>query len=380
MFAPYDLALDANDTVYQGASGSASLLGLSPYGTATPAFTAGTGSATRQIAPDGLGNVWVTNNGGFLYQYSATSGGAPTTSASTSGLTAAYGVAVDKSENVWFSDATLLNSSNIYGLRYSAGTYTPVYTVAPSTFQPYELTIDANQNVWVSEYFNTGTVAVVLPNLTPAGASSYTTSGSAVTPVSATFASSATKPLGVVADASGNAWYGITGSNSVTTTGIEEVIPTFTGSVISGLSPQALIANATLGAKASQIPGIDGAGSIYLPDNQGVGLLGIHVYSTTSVSSTDTASQVLSPPSGYIGCYFATSAATACNTGGTSQATNFAVYNPREIAIDSTGSVWAGITSGGLTQLIGLGAPTWPLLATGKPGLSPGNSTVTPLP
>jgi hypothetical protein len=289
-------------------------------------------------------------------------------------------VAVDKSENVWFSDATLLNSSNIYGLRYSAGTYTPVYTVAPSTFQPYELTIDANQNVWVSEYFNTGTVAVVLPNLTPAGASSYTTSGSAVTPVSATFASSATKPLGVVADASGNAWYGITGSNSVTTTGIEEVIPTFTGSVISGLSPQALIANATLGAKASQIPGIDGAGSIYLPDNQGVGLLGIHVYSTTSVSSTDTASQVLSPPSGYIGCYFATSAATACNTGGTSQATNFAVYNPREIAIDSTGSVWAGITSGGLTQLIGLGAPTWPLLATGKPGLSPGNSTVTPLP
>jgi hypothetical protein len=57
-----------------------------------------------------------------------------------------------------------------------------------------------------------------------------------------------------------------------------------------------------------------------------------------------------------------------------------AVYNPREIAIDSTGSVWAGITSGGLTQLIGLAAPSWPLLQTGKPGLSPGSSTVTPLP
>src|ERR1039458_2761463 len=41
--------------------------------------------------------------------------------------------------------------------------------------------------------------------------------------------------------------------------------------------------------------------------------------------------------------------------------------------------VWAGITSGGFTQLIGLGAPSWPLLQTGKPGLSPGSTTVTPL-
>jgi hypothetical protein len=136
-----------------------------------------------------------------------------------------------------------------------------------------------------------------------------------------------------------------------------------------------LIANATLGAKASQIPGIDGAGSIYLPDNQGAGALGVHVYSSVAVTSSDTGGQVLSPATGYLGCYLATSSTTTCGTLSSS-----AVYNPREIAIDSTGSVWAGITSGGLTQLIGLGAPTWPLLATGLPGLSPGLSTVTPLP
>jgi hypothetical protein len=383
LVGPYDLTIDANDTVYQGASASATIWGLSPYGVATPAFTAGTGTATRQLAADSLGNVWVTNNGAFVYQYSAGSGGAPTTTTWTSGLADSYGVAVDKAGGVWFADATTANASNIYGLAYSAGNYAPAYTAtAPGGFEPVELTIDANQNIWSSDYYTQGTMAAVLPNLSAANSSAtptYTSSGTVVTPISAVFANSAAAPLGVVIDAGGNAWYGITyvsgAHNTPTTTGLEEVVPTLSSSVITGLTPQSLIANATLGAKASQIPGIDGAGSIYLPDNQGTGALGIHVYSTVAVTSSDTGGQVLSPPSGYLGCYLSPSTVTACGAG-----TSSAVYNPREIAIDSTGSVWAGVTSGGLTQLIGLAAPSWPLLQTGKPSLSPGNATVTPLP
>jgi hypothetical protein len=375
LVGPYDLALDANDTVYQGASASATVWGLSAYGVSTPAYTAGTGSATRQLAADALGNIWLTADNANLYQYSAASGGAGT---AHTGFTAVYGVAVDKANNLWVADDEL-TSPNITEFAYSAGTYTANYTAtAPGGFAPVELTIDASQNIWASDYFTNGSLAVVLPNLsaaTPAATPTYTTSGTTITPISATFASSAIKPLGVVVDASGNAWYGITGSLTVTTTGIEEVVPAFTSSVITGLTPQSLIANATLGAKASQIPGIDGAGSIYLPDNQGAGALGVHVYSSVAVTSSDTGGQVLSPATGYLGCYLATSSTTTCGTLSSS-----AVYNPREIAIDSTGSVWAGITSGGLTQLIGLGAPTWPLLATGLPGLSPGLSTVTPLP
>ena len=377
--AQYDIALDANDTVYTGRSATAAnIAALSAYGVATPTFTAASaGTATRQIAPDALGNVWVTNNGTLLAQYSASGGGAPTNTYTFTGGDV-FGVAVDKANNVWVANA-VATSPNITEYAYSAGTYAANYTAtAAGGFEPVELTIDAAQNVWVSAYYTGGTYANVLANLTPAATATYTTSGTTITPVSATFASSATKPLGVVIDASGNAWYGITGSNSVTTTGIEEVIPTLNGSsVITGITPQSLIANATLGALASQIPGIDGAGSVYLPDNQGGGALGVHVYSTVAV--TGNSSQVLSPPSGYLGCYLATAASTTCAGPSTSTAIS-AVYNPREIAIDSTGSVWAGITTGGFTQLIGLAAPSWPLLATGRPGQHPGDGTATPLP
>jgi hypothetical protein len=194
----------------------------------------------------------------------------------------------------------------------------------------------------------------------------------------------------VVVDASGNAWYGIVGAcptacptgtpaddNTTAATGVEEVTPGLTSSVITTLGPQNEVANTTLGAQATGIPSIDGAGTLYLSDNIGAGALGIHVYSTVSATASSlTGGQVISPPSGYLGCYLATSSTTTCGTGSSS-----AVYNSRETAVDSTGSVWADIsTTGGLTQLIGLGAPTWPLLQTGKPGLSPGSATVTPLP
>jgi hypothetical protein len=316
---------------------------LSAYGTATPAYTTGSvGAATRQIAPDALGNVWVTNNGTTLYQYSASGGGAATNTY-TIASGDVFGVAIDKANNVWVANA-VLTTPNITEYAYSGGTYTPNYTATvpvSGTLEPVSLAIDANQNVWAAPYYTvTGYTAnspMVLPNLTPGGAATYTTSG---------------------------------------TTGIEEIIPTLTSGVITSITAQSLITGTALGAKASQIPGIDGAGTIYLPDNQGSGLLGVHAYSSVAVTSSNTGSQVLSPPAGYLGCYLATPTTTICGTGSSS-----AVYNPREISIDSTGSVWAGIsTSGGLTQLIGLGAPTWPLLQTGKPGLSPGSSTVTPLP
>jgi hypothetical protein len=387
--AQYFIALDANDTAYAGASGSANLAALSAYGISTPTYTAGSlGTATRQIAPDALGNVWVT---GYktsatttnVYQYSAASGGAPTatypiTNASGSEV---YGVAVDKSNNVWVASAATA-TPNITELAYSAGSYSANYTATvPSSFQPVAVTIDANQNIWAAPYYTNATIAMVLPNLTPASTATYTTSGTTVTPVSATFASGAIKPLGLAIDASGNAWYGSTGSNSVTTTGVEEVEPVLTSSVITSLSPQSLVANATLGAYSTGLPGIDGAGTVYLSDNESTTdstPLGIHAYSTVAV--TGNTSQVLSPPSGYQGCYLATSSTTTCGLVNAAQSYPAAVYNARGALADSTGSVWAGITSGGFTQFIGLAAPSWPLLATGRPGQHPGDGTATPLP
>lgn len=373
----YFMGMDANDTVYAGsAATSAKIAGLSAYGAVTPSFAAAaSGTSTRQIAPDALGNIWVANNGTLLVQYSATAGTITNTYTYTGGDV--YGVAVDKANNVWVGNA-VATTPNVTELAYPG--YATNYTAtAAGSFEPVAVFIDGSQNIWTADYFTNGTQASVLANLTPASTATYTSTGTVITPVTTTFASSAIKPIGVVADASGNAWFGMVGtttaSNTVATTGVEEVIPVLTSSAITGLTPQSEVANATLGSQATGIPSIDGAGSLYLSDNFGGGALGIHVYSTVAATSSNTGGQVLSPPAGYLGCY-AASSATTCGTG-----TSSAVYNPRETAVDSTGSVWADIsTTGGLTQLVGLAAPSWPLLQTGKPGLSPGLSSVTPLP
>ncbi len=368
----YFIGMDANDTVYAGTNATASkIVGLSAYGVATPSFAAaGTGTTTRQIAPDALGNIWVANNATLLTQYSATAGTIINTYTYTGGDV--YGVAVDKANNVWVGNA-VATTPNVTELAYPG--YAINYTAtAANAFEPVAVFIDGNQNIWTADYFTNGNLASVLANLTPASAATYTTSGTVVSPVTVTFASSGIKPIGVVADASGNAWFGMVGTtNSPTITGVEEVIPGLTNSVITTLNPQTLITGTTLNASATGIPSIDGAGTLYLSDNI---VAGIHVYSTVAVTSSNTGGQVLSPPSGYLACYLATAATTTCGSG-----TSSAVYNPRETAVDSTGSVWADIsTTGGLTQLIGLAAPSWPLLQTGKPGLSPGNIAVTPLP
>jgi hypothetical protein len=300
---------------------------------------------------------------------------------------------VDKSNNVWVASAATA-TPNITELAYSAGSYSANYTATvPSSFQPVAVTIDANQNIWAAPYYTssgtytTPSEAVVLANLTPGSTATYTTSGTTVTPVSASFSTSnAVKPLGLAIDASGNAWYGIVGTttaiNSPTTTGVEEVVPSSLSSGSGSLSTtSALVANATLGAYSTGLPGIDGAGTIYLSDNESTfdaTPLGIHVYSTVAV--TGNTSQVLSPPSGYQGCYLATSSTTTCGLVNAAQSYPAAVYNARGALADSTGSVWAGITTGGFTQFIGLAAPSWPLLATGRPGQHPGDGTAASLP
>jgi hypothetical protein len=100
---------------------------------------------------------------------------------------------------------------------------------------------------------------------------------------------------------------------------------------------------------------------------------GLHAYSTTT-------GYVLSPTLGFISCYLATTATTTCASTSTSPYA-YPTYSSRGIAIDSTGSVWlSNSVYATVTQLIGIAAPTNPLLAAGKPGLSPGLTAVSPLP
>ena len=124
-------------------------------------------------------------------------------------------------------------------------------------------------------YFTNGFMASVLPISLPltSATPTYAASGTVATPVSAVFASSAIKPLGVVIDASGNAWYGITGSNTTATTGIEEVIPTTTNSShLVAHAAKALITGTTLG-KSFLTSWRWWCKQRYIPDNQGSGAL-----------------------------------------------------------------------------------------------------------
>jgi hypothetical protein len=66
---------------------------------------------------------------------------------------------------------------------------------------------------------------------------------------------------------------------------------------------------------------------------------------------------------------------TPCVASGTSNCapytTTLGLNNVYYSTIDSTGAVWAGSQSGSLMQIFGVGAPSFPLLQSGHPGVMP---------
>jgi len=377
---PYWISLDMNDTIYLGLSAPTSslpgLYGVSAYSVAVPAFASLTaGTATRGIEPDNLGNIWITNNSSVLTKYSLSTGLGTTYTTLGSG----YDLAIDAANNIWVGHA-IASGNNMDEWAYNSTTQTWAsnYTAAfPGGL--YGVSVDANQNIWAATYYISGasgitTYAAMLPNLGTAAAPSYVASGTAITPVTAQFTDSANHPYGIVFDASGNAWYDITGAATTPTSGLEEVVPNYSGSplAVTSLTPGTFFTGQTAGANGQilgdgtvNLAAIDGAGTMFIPDNTNNTM---HMYSTVT-------GNVLSPANGIASCLLIAATTTTC--GATSSG---AIYNPREEAVDSTGSLWSGQTSGGVTQTIGIAAPAYPQLSIGKPGLSPGLTAINPLP
>jgi hypothetical protein len=383
---PYWMTLDANDTAYLGmnsATSTTAIYGIGSYGVSVPLF--GTSSPIytgRGMAADALGNIWYTNNQvpSYLFQFSATNGSLLNAYPS---LNYPFFVAVDAGNNVWVGhDYTTLPNLDEFsytpGSGGSAGSWASNFT-ASLPAGPYGLAVDANQNIWAATYTTSGatniaTNAAVLPNLGTVASPNYNANSSGlITPVTAVFAGGAKAPYGLALDASGNAWFNLNGSSSTATAGIEEVVPNST-TAITSLTPGTFITGLATGPNGIalntatvNIPAMDGAGTMFLSDiTSGSG--GIHLYSTIS-------GNVLSPTAGIKSCLLATSASTACGT-----TTTAAVNSPHQLTVDSTGSLWAPNNTGGVTQIIGIAAPSFPLLSVGKPGLSPGLTAVNPLP
>jgi hypothetical protein len=455
LYAPYFVALDQNDTAFAGLSTSSAstpaLFGVSAYGTTVPTFASqSSGTTTRGIAPDALGNIWLANSSSSVDRFYTSDGTLQSTV--TSATNGTYPVAIDRGNNMWVGHN---NASGIVveGFAYSAGTgtgptYTQTYTATATNMGPYGMAFDANENLWFAGYYNGGTAAGLLANVGTATAPSYagtaTMGVTAVTPITTTFAGSATKPYSVAFDATGNAWYAIYGSPSAATTGIDEVIPNTFSTPVTSITSQAPVFSTATGTTAS-LPSTantlgtttalevttDGAGTLFIPDNSQNGL---HMYSTVLgntltetkglAGSTDGVTAISTGSSSGAGCTSSptvtitggggsgatatatiststnkvtgytvvtngtgyTSAPTVTDSGGgctttpTATAYMYAIYNPRQVAIDSTGSAWMGFTTTGMSEVIGIAAPAYPLLSIGKPGLAPGLTAVQALP
>ena len=221
-YYPEWLALDANDDVYviagnantSAGSVTSTMASMTSNGTGiwTNASTvdAANGCYPGMVALDTNGNVWNTYAApssktctAAIYGRSAATGGAAGSIFASSTLTPeytvqgqAFGLAFDRSNNLWYARDTSSGSSMMERFPYAgaAGTYqnqsltsvpagngaadiiltgstgTPAGTLANT----FDILIDANSNVYVSTYSSSVTgVVYVVPNLTPASTPSY---------------------------------------------------------------------------------------------------------------------------------------------------------------------------------------------------------------
>jgi hypothetical protein len=383
--ASTQLALDANDSVFAARNTALSttvspVYAVGAYGVSVPAFggyIASQKNGAMGIATDLLGDIWGSANSALVFRYPST-GGTITTYTS---LGSAYGLAADASNNIWVGHSSGVYTGNdVDEFVYTPGTGTwaqgSVFGDFPAGVE--YLAVDANQNIWGASYYTSGssgntTSASVLANTGTVTAPNYNPSGNAIQAVTAEFSDGVSKPYSVALDASGNAWYNISGSTT-SVCGLAEVTPNSPSS-ISSLTSAPVIFGTSTSANGNQlgttnlatIPEIDGAGTDFVPDNTS-STVGLHAYSTITGNT-------LSESNGYRACLLASATTTTCGAG-----TAGVLASSKSAVIDSTGSVWVSISTGGVSQIIGLAAPTYPALATGKPGLSPGLSAVNPLP
>jgi streptogramin lyase len=344
----YGLSLDAADDVYvittdKSTPTYSGLAGLKSDGTSL--FYSATSTTYKfpiQVATDTQGHAWVTNNAGAgtLIEYSTTDGSITSTYSGVS----PFGVAIDRSNNVWFTSTK--TGSGIQGLfeLNSSSSYSNV-TFANPPLQPTNaangVAIDSNQNVWTA--INTGSSAVgagaVFPNTgnntSPAYANAQLNTNLPGTDYNA---------YGIVIDGSNNAF--IPGHQT-----LSEYTPVLTTGVITGTGTPSDVSTST--GTTPYFSAIDGAGTVWMSQYSTAGT--VYFYSPT----TSTAGS-LKP------CF--AGAATTCITMST---------NNRAVQVDSTGSVWVaagGVAAGGgaeIIQIIGAGTPAWPQLSYGHPGTEP---------
>jgi hypothetical protein len=363
---PLSIALDVNDNLYI-ANNSKYAGGTTGNAASNIISLASNGSVNAQTATIGLIGAdyslsldasTPTSNGYFgdagysttfaigRFTFSSTTGIPSDILTGTAGSASphVYATAVDKSNNVWVWGTDGLFKSAAGGTAFNSANLASVTATAP-TDTYIGLAIDPGQNIWM-----TGSSAIAVY---PAGASS---TGATIT---------ATAPGN---PSTGISFTGAAGASTVyvsaysTSPGLAYFAPTYNGSnAVTALNL------ATTGSQGLQTYGGKLAGSLFNA-----------VDSAGDVWMADFTSQSLVELPGGTGSsayvYKPCDSTAACNS--LFATTN---YGPVYVIVDSTGSLWVStntfnslaITGGSLVQIIGSAAPSWPLLALGRYGVSP---------
>ena len=351
---PVGLVLDANDDAFvlaTSGSGSANtqtaVLGISTNGAVLFAGPVNTTFLNPgSLAVDALDNLWFTNNAstnGALLKAS------PSTGILSIGtyLPNAMGVAVDRSNNVWTTAGTggvstvqKFPASSLFG-----GTVTPLLTTSVFAGSLSNLMIDRQQNLWSVVNSGSTAAAVVLPNtgspLTPAYGSTLTAQSL-----------SGGSGFGLAANAANQVFFPL--ANQLNVAAFNGNLTTNSSGTFTGNSQNNAAYNQPNQAET------DGAGNVFWTDLEATGQVFEFTPSSSGTLNQGTLHSLLPcyPVNGV--CYVP------------------AVANGRAMQIDSTGALWyvadatyLGYPIGVIVQTFGVGAPTWPQLSLGQPGVMP---------
>ena len=344
---PFGLTADGSDNVWVTGMGGAGLVELSSTG-AVQSPSGGYGNSTmraastRQVAVDLHGNIVTVDTGSpaNVYIYNPTS--SVTTTIQPGGLPLS-GVAIDSNNNIWYSSQSSATSGQALGqLAYNSGSST--FATTPTAFSvgtalpgtgTYALTVAAgNNSIWA-------------PNQS-SGVTSYFFSPYNVAP--GTLTTGDTTNYAAAVDKNGDVWITGTkaGANAASLFKVSHLNPTGTPATI----------NAPNGGS-----GLNGSLSIAIDGNDRI-----------FVNSFTAGTIVEYDPSIGSGTFLLTSGGNGFNPANNSNAGIIVTSGARTTTIDAAGALWTVNSASGskpVVQILGIAAPTVPVLAQGKYGVKP---------
>jgi len=381
------LGINAQDQVF--VSGTGYLIDFSPQGaplTTTNLLAADTAitasDSLRQIAFDKVGNLFVTD-GAYTgaYEYNPTSTAltplnfdvAPVSEANNN----TYGIAVDGKNDVWtssYSKATCASVTCPLVEFPSTGTTTPTAYPAYTPFSTFGgfsapqptsalggargIAFDVNTgNVWVTAIDdNLAEVFTVTPSST--GVASASTQPVQVTglgsEVGSPSSNTAYGSISVAVDSTSRAWIVVAGGPATTGSHATPLVPGAIYPVtLSGTNAAVGTAVTGGGLSTPTQVSIDGENNLFVANGSG------SAAASSIVEYSPALGNFISPSTGFI----------PSSTG--------TLYEPSYVSIDRSGAVWTLSSGNGTThpanlmQILGLAAPTDPVLADGSYGAKP---------